>query len=79
MVEPVSLPTSLEFHLHQRAGVVSLPRLRDELEARLTIEERNLSAARERGEDVALREREWVRALRRYERLCDLLARQSAA
>lgn len=53
--------------------------LRVRLEIRLLAEERELAHARSRAESVSDREARWISNLRRYERLCDLLARQPAA
>ncbi|HEX3245996.1 MAG TPA: hypothetical protein VHX16_11385 [Chloroflexota bacterium] len=53
--------------------LVDLVALCSKLEARLHMEERELSALRSRGEDTSRQEAEWIRMLHRYERVCDLL------
>lgn len=56
--------------------VVDLGELRARLEGRLESSERELFDARINGKPLASAEEEWVRTLRRYERLCDLLAQR---
>jgi hypothetical protein len=59
--------------LSPRGEVVDLAELCSRLEDRLLVEERELSELRDRGEDVSAQEVDWIRMLRRYERVCDLL------
>ena len=63
----------------ERGDIVDLMGLRVRLEIRLLAEERELAHARSRAESIADREARWISNLRRYERLCDLLARHPAA
>jgi hypothetical protein len=57
--------------------VVDLVDLCSKLEDRLFSEEHAIAAMRARGDDTSVREAAWVRVLRRYERVCDLLAADS--
>ena len=54
--------------------LVDLVDLCSRLEARLLTDERQISDARRRGEATSVQEVAWIRMLRRYERVCDLLA-----
>jgi hypothetical protein len=53
--------------------LVDLAQLCNKLEDMLLREEGVISAMRERGEDTSSQEQVWIRVLRRYERVCDLL------
>ena len=79
MARPIQLTAALEMDPIEGSGWMDISRLRDRLETRLGMEERFIIEARERGEDVTGREAEWIRTLRRYERLCDRIVRQPAA
>jgi hypothetical protein len=57
-----------------RGDVVDLGELCSRLEDRLLSDEHEISEMRLRGEDTSARESAWIRMLRRYERVCDLLA-----
>ena len=57
-----------------RGQLVDLADLCRKLEDRLLVDERDISKMRSRGDDTSEREVSWIRMLRRYERVCDLLA-----
>jgi hypothetical protein len=75
----VRAESQTEIHPRSAGTLVDLEELRARLEQRLEHGERELSAVRNSGNASATGEVEWVRTLRRYERLCDLLARKRDA
>ena len=73
MALQITASNSVVSHVSPRGEVVDLSELCSRLEDRLLVEEREISELRERGGDVSAQEAAWIRMLRRYERVCDLL------
>ena len=73
MALQITASNNVVSHVSPRGEVVDLSELCSRLEDRLLVEEREISELRDRGEDVSVQEAGWIRMLRRYERVSDLL------